>query len=74
MDLLEIPGPRDLSVKEYGEWQQSHVTDDGLKNAFRQACDVMLDDGLDLEQRSTKIETRKFLSARESKRVVLVVS
>jgi hypothetical protein len=50
MDLLEIPGPRDLAVKEYSEWQQSHVTDDGLKDAFRQACDVMLDDGLDLEQ------------------------
>jgi hypothetical protein len=50
MDSLDIPGPRDLAVKEYSEWQQSHVTDDGLKDAFRQACDVMLDDDLDLEQ------------------------
>ena len=50
MDPLEIPGPRDLAVKVYSEWQQSHVTDDGLKDRFRQACDVMLDDGLDLEQ------------------------
>lgn len=47
---LEIPGPRDVAVKEYGEWQQSNVTDDNLKAAFRQACDVALEDGLDLEQ------------------------
>lgn len=50
IDQLEIPGPRDLAVKGYSEWQQSHVTDEGLKDAFRQACEVMLDDGLDLEQ------------------------
>ncbi|KAJ5636958.1 uncharacterized protein N7484_010271 [Penicillium longicatenatum] len=37
-------------IKWYNEWLQSHVTDDGLKDAFRQACDVSLDDGLDLEQ------------------------
>ncbi|KAJ5808867.1 hypothetical protein N7474_010136 [Penicillium riverlandense] len=47
---LEIPGPRDVAVKEYVEWQQSNVTDDNLKAAFRQACDVTLEDGLDLEQ------------------------
>ncbi|KAJ5300282.1 hypothetical protein N7508_007525 [Penicillium antarcticum] len=33
---LEIPGPRDEAVKEYGEWQVSNVTDDPLKAAFRQ--------------------------------------
>ncbi|GIJ89512.1 hypothetical protein Asppvi_008454 [Aspergillus pseudoviridinutans] len=47
---LEIPGPRDVAVKEYGEWQISNVENDTLKSAFRQVCDVMLDNGLDLEQ------------------------
>jgi hypothetical protein len=47
---LEIPGPRDVAVKEYGEWQMSNVENDTLKSAFRQVCDVMLDNGLDLEQ------------------------
>ncbi|KAJ5092277.1 hypothetical protein NUU61_007147 [Penicillium alfredii] len=47
---LEIPGPRDEAVKEYSEWQVSNVTDDTLKAAFRQVCDVMLENGLDLEQ------------------------
>lgn len=50
MSLLEIPGHRDGAVKEYGEWQASNVTDDTLKAASRQACDVMLENGLDLEQ------------------------
>jgi hypothetical protein len=50
MSLLEIPRPRDEAVKEYGEWQASNVTDDTLKAAFRQVCDVMLENGLDLEQ------------------------
>ncbi|CAI7627778.1 unnamed protein product [Penicillium glandicola] len=47
---LDIPGPRDDAVKEYSEWQVSNVTDDTLKAAFRQAYDVMLENGLDLEQ------------------------
>jgi len=47
---LEIPGPRDVAVKEYGEWQVSNVENDTLKSAFRQVCDVMFDNGLDLEQ------------------------
>lgn len=47
---LEIPGPRDEAVKEYGEWQVSNVTDDTLKAAFREICDMMIDNGLDLEQ------------------------
>ncbi|KAJ5820548.1 hypothetical protein N7474_006139 [Penicillium riverlandense] len=47
---LEIPRPRDVAVKECVEWQQSNVTDDNLKPAFRQACDVTLEDGLNLEQ------------------------
>jgi hypothetical protein len=47
---LEIPGSRDRAVREYSEWQQSKVDDDMLKEEFRRACDVALQDGLDLEQ------------------------
>ncbi|CAG8111944.1 unnamed protein product [Penicillium nalgiovense] len=47
---LEIPGPRDEAVKEYGEWQVSNVTDDTLKAVFREIRDMMIDNGLDLEQ------------------------
>lgn len=50
MSPLEIPGPRDAAVKEYGEWQVSNVDNDTLKTAFRQVCDVMIENGLDLEQ------------------------
>ncbi|KXG45122.1 uncharacterized protein PGRI_095990 [Penicillium griseofulvum] len=47
---LDIPGPRDLAVDEYGEWQMSKVDNEVLKHAFREVCDVMLENGLDLEQ------------------------
>ncbi|PSN58574.1 hypothetical protein BS50DRAFT_566671 [Corynespora cassiicola Philippines] len=47
---LEIPGPRDVAVIAYSEWQQSNVVDEALKTEFRKACDATLQDGLDLEQ------------------------
>lgn len=47
---LDVLRPRDEAVKEYSEWQVSNVTDDTLKAAFRQVCDVMLENSLDLEQ------------------------
>ncbi|KUM57422.1 hypothetical protein ACN42_g9767 [Penicillium freii] len=47
---LDIPGMRDVVVKEYSEWQVSNVENDSLKTAFREVCDVMLENGLDLEQ------------------------
>ena len=47
---LDIPGPRDVAVRMYSEWQQSNVVDEVLKTEFQKACDVALDDGLDLEQ------------------------
>lgn len=50
MSPLEIPGLRDVAVKEYGEWQVSNVCNDVLKTAFRPVCDVVLEHGLDLEQ------------------------
>lgn len=46
---LYIPGFRDVAVKEYGEWLTSSVEDDTLKAAFRQAYNVTLLDGFDLE-------------------------
>ncbi|CAI7587822.1 unnamed protein product [Penicillium manginii] len=45
---LRIPGVRDVAVKEYGQWLASTVSDDTLKAAFRQACDVTLSGGFDL--------------------------
>lgn len=49
MGPLEIPGFKDVAVKEYGDWLASSVSDDTLKTAFRQACDIMLSDGFGLE-------------------------
>lgn len=37
-------------MKEYGYWQVSNVENDSLKTVFREVCDVMLENGLDLEQ------------------------
>ena len=47
---LEIPGHRDVAVKEYSEWQQLQVQDVSLKKEVRNACNVVLAEGLDLEQ------------------------
>jgi hypothetical protein len=46
---LNIPGLKDVAVKEYGEWLASNVSDDALKAGFRQACDITLSDGFELE-------------------------
>jgi hypothetical protein len=50
ISCLEIPGPRDSTVREYSDWQQEQVTDEELKIDFRKACSITLKDGLDLEQ------------------------
>ncbi|KAJ5903873.1 hypothetical protein N7504_006256 [Penicillium tannophilum] len=47
---LEIPGSTDRAVEEYTEWLVSTVDRDTLKASFRQTCEVMLENGLDLEQ------------------------
>ena len=47
---LDIPGPRDVAVKKYAEWQQTHIQDLSLKIEVRKACGVVLSEGLDLEQ------------------------
>lgn len=50
VEHLDIPGLRDVAVREYSEWQQSKVQDGMLKDEFRRACDAVLMEGLDLEQ------------------------
>ncbi|OGE46897.1 hypothetical protein PENARI_c092G02062 [Penicillium arizonense] len=45
---LNIPGLKDVAVKEYGEWLASNVSDNTLKDEFRQACDITLSDGFEL--------------------------
>lgn len=47
---LDVPGPRDVAVRLYSEWQQSKVVNETLKTEFQKACDIALNDGLDLEQ------------------------
>lgn len=46
---LNIPGFKDIAVKEYSEWLASNVSNDTLKAGFRQACDITLSDGFDPE-------------------------
>lgn len=50
VEWLNIPGLHDWAVAEYSNWQQSTVSDEILKTEFRKACDVALEDGLDLMQ------------------------
>ncbi|KAJ5155714.1 hypothetical protein N7492_008517 [Penicillium capsulatum] len=49
VDCLHIAGPRDVAVREYSLWHEANVSDDGLKAQYRQACEVALAYGLDLE-------------------------
>ncbi|KAJ6025020.1 hypothetical protein N7540_005817 [Penicillium herquei] len=44
-----IPGLRDEAVKEYSAWHKSNIADDKLKAQFRQACDIALANGFDLQ-------------------------
>ncbi|KAJ6105727.1 hypothetical protein N7512_009244 [Penicillium capsulatum] len=39
-----------LPVREYSTWQQSRLSEKVLKAEVRKACEVALDDGLDLVQ------------------------
>lgn len=47
---LDIPGPRDLAVTAYSEWQQSNVVNEAQKIEYQKACDAALLEMLDLEQ------------------------
>lgn len=48
-DAVDIPGLRDVAVREYSAWHETNVADDNLKAQFRQARDVALANGLDLQ-------------------------
>jgi hypothetical protein len=39
---LEIPGLRDVALREYADWQQSKVHEPSVKADFQRACDVAL--------------------------------
>jgi hypothetical protein len=47
---LNITGLRDANVQAYCDWQQSQVRHESWKVELQKACDVALDDGLDLDQ------------------------
>jgi hypothetical protein len=47
MVALNIPGPQDVAVRMYSEWQQSKVVDVTLKAKFQKAFNATLNDGLD---------------------------
>lgn len=47
---FHFSGLLDIGVREHSTWQQSRLSDKTLKAEVRKACDVALDDGLDLAQ------------------------
>jgi hypothetical protein len=57
---LNIPGPRDVALKNYSEWHASNVDDYDLKNDYRKACEVALENGLDLQQIFNRPDPRFF--------------
>jgi hypothetical protein len=48
MVRLDIPGFLDEHVAEYCNWQQSRVKKSALKEDCKRACDVMIEQGRDL--------------------------
>ncbi|KAF2825431.1 hypothetical protein CC86DRAFT_294846, partial [Ophiobolus disseminans] len=47
---LDIPGPRNLAITAYSQWQQSNVVDEAQKMEYQKACNNTLLEMLDLEQ------------------------
>jgi hypothetical protein len=45
---LNIPGLLDEAVEDYCAWQQSRVKKPTLKVEYKKACDVIIEDGMDL--------------------------
>ena len=68
--LLDILGPLDVAVRLYSEWQQLNVTDASWKIDIQTACDVAIDDGLDLEQIYTDNDPDFFIKNGVKKRGV----
>jgi hypothetical protein len=46
---LDIPGFLDKQVEEYCTWQQSRVKKPILKVEYQKACDIIIEDSIDLE-------------------------
>jgi hypothetical protein len=46
---FELPGFRDVALHQYSEWHQSRVFDTNLKEDFKRAWDVALENALDLD-------------------------
>lgn len=44
-----IAGPRETAVREYCKWLESRVTEEAYKADFRNICQVILENHLDLE-------------------------
>lgn len=47
---LRIPGPRDLAIMAYSEWQRSNVVDEAQQSEYQKSCDAILLDMLPSEQ------------------------
>lgn len=47
---IHIAGLRDVAVQDYCEYHQSQVQDESLKAEFQNAANLVLAEGLDLEQ------------------------
>jgi hypothetical protein len=45
---LDVPSCLDEQVEECRTWQQSRVKKPALKPEYQKACDLMIDDGIDL--------------------------
>lgn len=48
--VANIPGPRDEAVRDYRDWHLSQVSDEAYKTGFKRACELALEDCMDLEQ------------------------
>lgn len=49
-DPIDIPGHLDTAVEEYAIWHQSRVSSEAFRENIRKACDVALENCLDLKQ------------------------
>lgn len=49
-DPFDIPGLLDIAVKEYATWHQSRVSSETFRENIQKACDVALENCLDLKQ------------------------
>ncbi|KAJ5720259.1 uncharacterized protein N7483_008193 [Penicillium malachiteum] len=49
-DTIDIPGLLDIAVKEYAAWHQSRVSSQTFRENIQKACDLALENCLDLKQ------------------------